>query len=281
MVIKNREERSSAIWRFIGVASIPLLLLFISGYFLGNTAGNEQGKLRESLTRLENSLDTCKSRVDNYRIFFGKADSLLNKIKDGAEQLSESLDAAVEAGTSVAIGDWDDKNFSAYRLLKREIDELELDALQRNKSDQVFITSFEMIRTVNELTRAKLDLMRQQRSGKLNRNQLDSLDVIQNDIEKRLQELDTKTAITTAQNKVISLQAELDVCKAEVARIKGAPTAAGGVDRAKIEAQLSIIKGEIIPNLQATWIGNDKTRINNLREKLRTQVSEIERALGK
>lgn len=87
MIIKNRQERSNAIWKFVAIVGVCTLAIFLVGFTLGNVRDQEQ-------TDMKHELDKCMANQEKVKIsntYLIRLDSLQKLIQVTTTQLAATI----------------------------------------------------------------------------------------------------------------------------------------------------------------------------------------------
>lgn len=279
MLIRNKEERTDSIWRFIAVAAIPLLLLFLAGFSLGNTAGKEKTANRQLLEEAEKKIASLESRLLAQDSFFQRGDAVLSQIEAKVDELDKKLREATQLNDVNLIMDWEDEVNKFFRGIARDLDNLELDFTADKKLlEPPMKIGLKYFREYRLLQNMRLLRQKENAKSQMETGKLGQLEQLEKDLKKQSEELSAQSKAQQSELTIQKLQTQLDKCKDDLARLS--QSAAPGKSpnpayKAKIVSEVDAIRNEILPNMRTTFIGNDSKRIEPLREKLRGKLDII------
>jgi len=265
MVIKNKEERTESIWRFAAVATIPLLLLFIAGFSLGDTAGKEKKVNKKMLEAVEAKMAETEARLMLQDSFFLQGDEILSEVEAKVDEFDKSLRAAAAEGNVDLLTDWDNDVYEYFeRLLTKRLRNLEIKFSQDGKpltgSLDIGMKYFKEFGTLH-----KKRLMRQYEYAKseLTAGQLGELDAKEADLKKMEEELANRSKATTTETTLEKLQIKLEKCEAKLekyAKNKEAATSA----KTKIEK----VTESLLQQIGDKKWKNDNQHLSDLRTQI-------------
>jgi len=281
MLIRNKEERTDSIWRFIAVAAIPLLLLFLAGFSLGNTVGKEKIATSQQLEEAEKKIADLEAKLLAQDSFFRRGDAILSPMDEKVGELDKELRllAGQIAENGDLLADWQSDVNKYFRKTSLELENLEIDFSANNKDLPPAIKKglfyFEEYLNLNKNI---LGLREMLTVGKAKEGKSDDLANMMAELEKKDKTFKEQSAAQMSELKIMNLQTQLDKCKDDLARLN--QSAAPGKSpnpayKAKIVSEVDAIRNEILPNMRTTFIGNDSKRIEPLREKLRGKLDII------
>jgi len=271
MIIRNREERSSAVWRFIGVASIPVLLFFIAGFSLGDTSGKEQTANRKMLAIQAAKVDSMTTKVQRYDAFFTKAGAIVKDIEKRTGELESELAAAAKANDLQQLKMWHDKQGEVFeelddslKVIKRMFKDLESEAaiVMGMEFLKKHVAAKQMI-----LFRTETSLTQDVESGNMDKvtEALQQLDDQKKEMEKMgiQQSKDAELA---------ELRADLKDCQKERDALQKGTSSSGNQNEKHILAiktKIDAIQMDMLPNISDKTFANDTKKLT----KLKTQIS--------
>lgn len=282
MVIRNKEERTNSIWQFIAVAAIPLLLLFLAGFSLGNTAGKEKIATSQQLDEAEKKIADLEAKLLAQDSFFRRGDAILSPMDEKVGELDKELRllAGQIAENGDLLADWQSDVNKYFRKTSLELENLEIDFSANNKeltpAIQKGLFYFEEYLNLNKNI---LGLREMLTVGKAKEGKSDDLANMMAELEKKDKAFKEQSAAQMSELKIMNLQTQLDKCKDDLARLNQSAAAASKSPnpayKAKILSEVDAIRNEILPNMRTTFIGNDSKKIEPLREKLRGKLDII------
>jgi len=282
MVIRNKEERTNSIWQFIAVATIPLLLLFLAGFSLGNTAGKEKTATRQQLEDAEKKIAELEAKLLAQDSFFRRGDAILSPMDEKVGELDKELRllAGQIAENGDLLADWQSDVNKYFRKTSLELENLEIDFSANNKELPPAIKKglfyFEEYLNLNKNI---LGLREMLTVGKAKEGKSDDLANMMAELEKKDKAFKEQSAAQMSELKIMNLQTQLDKCKDDLARMNQSAAASSKSPnpayKAKILSEVDAIRNEILPNMRTTFIGNDSKKIEPLREKLRGKLDII------
>jgi hypothetical protein len=210
-----------------------------------------------------------------YEQFFAKGDSLLKGTDAKMEELSQHLQTATESNDVNALRDWEDDKYKVFQAIKRGLDDLEIEIVSKNNKDEVLAKGLAYFRQFERLSRARMDLLKVLKKGNMREDQLDELKTLEEEMNKKNAEQEKEIKQGKTELEMSKLQDKLDKCKEELEGCRSGKTDNSAQKKA-IQAELKKIRDDVIPNMQAKWIGNDKDKINQLKEKLRNSIDAID-----
>ncbi len=282
MVIRNKEERTNSIWQFIAVATIPLLLLFLAGFSLGNTAGKEKTATRQQLEDAEKKIAELEAKLLAQDSFFRRGDAILSPMDEKVGELDKELRllAGQIAENGDLLADWQSDVNKYFRKTSLELENLEIDFSANNKELPPAIKKglfyFEEYLNLNKNI---LGLREMLTVGKAKEGKSDDLANMMAELEKKDKAFKEQSAAQMSELKIMNLQTQLDKCKDDLTRMNQSAAASSKSPnpayKAKILSEVDAIRNEILPNMRTTFIGNDSKKIEPLREKLRGKLDII------
>ncbi len=280
MVIRNKQERTNSIWQFIAVAAIPLLLLFLAGFSLGNTAGKEKIATSQQLEEAEKKIADLEAKLLAQDSFFRRGDAVLGQIETKVDELDKKLREATQLNDVNLIMDWEDEVTKFFRGIARELDNLELDfAADKKALEPSMKIGLKYFREYRLLQNMRLLRQKENAKSQMETGKLGELEQLEKDLKKQSEELAAQTKAQQSETTILRLQTQLDKCKDDLARLNQSAAATSKSPnpayKAKILSEVDAIRNEILPNMRTTFIGNDSKKIEPLREKLRGKLDII------
>jgi len=280
MVIRNKEERTNSIWQFIAVAAIPLLLLFLAGFSLGNTAGKEKTATRQQLEDAEKKIADLEAKLLAQDSFFQRGEAALSQIDAKVDELDTKLREATQLNDVNLIMDWEDEVNKFFRGITRELDNLELDFTADKKSlEPSMKIGLKYFREYRLLQNMRLLRQKENAKSQMETGKLGQLEQLEKDLKKQSEELTAQSKAQQSEATILRLQTQLDKCKEDLSRLNQSAASSSKSPnpayKAKILTEVDAIRNEILPNMQTTFIGNDSRKIGPLREKLRGKLDII------
>lgn len=267
MLIRNKQERNDSIWRFIAVATIPLLLLFLAGFSLGNTAGKEKQNYKKMYDEASAKADSLERKVSLYNTFSARADALLKMIDKQTDELDlEVSKAASNSDKEMMIllgrkeGDLFGDIEDSVHVLGRDFRVVASDAPV--KSGLSLLNAYIGFKKIRQM-KYREDLMNKINEG-------DKLQ-LQEELDKIKAEKDEIKGLIEGQkagSEISDLKAQLRDCQNKLAIAE--KSASGGTNKnkeivASIKATLNRVQTEMVPKISDTKFKNDSKKLNELK----------------
>lgn len=264
MVIKNKEERTESIWRFAAVATIPLLLLFIAGFSLGDTAGKEQRVNKKMLEEVEAKLAETEQKLVLQDSFFRRGDEILSQVETRVLELDKSLRAAAQMNDVSLITDWDDEMNKYFRVVLRDLDNMEIDFTTDKKTlDKAQQIGYKYLREYVRLQKNSLTDFKEYVKSQMDAGKLGELEQKEADLKKKEEDLAASAKATATETNLEKLQAKLERCEAKLEKYALNKPAADAV-----KAKINDVNTNMLPKIEDRNFRNDTRALNELRTKI-------------
>lgn len=270
MLIRNKEERTDSIWRFVAVAAIPLLLLFLAGFSLGNTAGKEKQNYKKMYEAASAKADSLENKISLYNTFSKRAEALLKVIDQKTDELDKKVSTAASTSDKemmVLLGREEGDLFrdigDSLHLLGRDFREVESDAPV--KSSISLLNAYIGFKKIRQM-KYREDLM-----NKINEGDQANL---QGELDKIKAEKDEIKSLVEGQkvgSELSDLKAQLRDCQGKLAAVQQSVSGGSSKNKeavANIEATLNDIQKNMLPKISDTKFKNDSKKLNELRTQI-------------
>ena len=264
MVIKNKEERTESIWRFAAIAAIPLLLLFIAGFSLGDTSGEEKMVNKKMLEAVEAKLAETEAKLVLQDSFFRRGDAIVNQVETKVEELDKSLRAAAQMNDVNLVMDWEDEVNKYFRVVIRDLDNLEIDFTAEKKSlDEAQKTGFKYFREFVSLQKIRLMRQKEYATSQMEAGKLGELQQLEDDLKKQSEELAAQSKVQQTETNVQKLQLQLERCQEKLERY-----ATNKESAILAKAKINEVNSNMLPQIGDKNWKNDTKFLNDLRTKI-------------
>lgn len=285
MIIKNREERSNAVWQFIGIAAIPVVLFFLAGFSLGNTSKIEHRNWKSLYDAKANLVDSLQKQIALYNAFFNKGDATLAKVEEKMNELDQQLETAVTEQDNEAIIDWEEDKTDYLIDLNAKLAELEAAYVKKNPQDTVLGNGMKYFREFKRAQERRLSRRKEEMKGLLTSGKLAELEAKEAELDQKAKDLESEAEKTKSETEKMKLERDLDACRRELDALRTPVSEKdknNGAARQAIATEVTLVENEIIKDMQANVIfGGDRKKIDRLRESLRTRMTNIKREADK
>jgi len=264
MVIKNKEERTESIWRFAAIAAIPLLLLFIAGFSLGDTSGEEKMVNKKMLEAVEAKLAETEAKLVLVDSFFQQGELILSEVDAKVEEFDKSLRAAALENNVDLLADWDMDMDNYFQKLIKKLNRLDTDFSEDDKPlTNAMKTGLAYFKEYVDLQ--KIRLMRQQEYAKsqMESGKLGELEQKEDDLKKQAEELAAQSKAQQTETSLSKLELKLEKCEEKLEKYatnKEAATLA--------IAEINDVQKNMLPQIEDKNWKNDSKFLNNLRTKI-------------
>jgi len=270
MVIRNKEERTDSIWRFIGVAIVPLLFLFLAGFSLGNTSGKEKQDFKKKYETASAKADSFENKVSLYNAFSKRADILLKIIDQKTDELDKKISTAASAS---------DKEMMV--LLSREESDLFRDIgdsmhlvgrdFRQVASDAPITSGLSLLSAYIGFKKIRQMKYREDLMNKINEGDQTNLQAELDKIKAEKEEIKSLVEGQKVGTEMSDLKAQLRDCQGKLAAVQ--QSASGGSNKnkeavANIKATLNEIQKSMLPKISDTKFKNDSKKLNELRTQI-------------
>lgn len=284
MKILNQKERSVSIWKFLGIAAIPLFLSLIAGYSWGHSSGTEQKDYKKISNTNQQKFEALQKEVSALKNFIHFSDSIVSEGLDDAKDWDSDLKQSINDDLSEDV--WADTREN-YDQLNESVHEMYLNLNNKGSLNGMAKKTYNSYKKLIRLRKSFSQVVRDKA--------LLSKDLgLQIDFDEKAEEHDEE--VDDLNEKIEDLQFDLKRAKGKLADCsedkaelnqKLAEGSSGGPvlpDNsgavAKIQGELEIIQANIIPSMQGRFLNNNKSKLNQLREELRSHLSIISEAVS-
>lgn len=269
MIIKNKEERSESIWRFAAVAAIPLLLLFIAGFSLGDTSGKEKAVNKKDIELVRSEKAAVEARLVLLDSFFLQGDGILSELETKMSEFDRSFRAATEENNVNSLMSWDSDVNEYFQRLRKRLTTLGIkfspDGNMLTGTMQTGMKYFEeAIKLQEELHNRRYGHAKSQmEAGKLS-----ELEQLEASLKKQTEELAAQTKVQQTETTVQELKLQLANCNQKLemyAKNKEAAILA--------RAEINDVQKNMLPQIGDKNWKNDTKFLNDLRTKISNSLT--------
>lgn len=269
MIIKNKEERSESIWRFAAVAAIPLLLLFIAGFSLGDTSGKEKAVNKKDIELVRTEKAAVEARLVLLDSFFLQGDGILSELETKMSEFDRSFRTATEGNDVNALMSWDSDVTEYFQRLHKRLTALGIkfspDGNMLTGTMQTGMKYFEeTIKLQEELHNRRYGNAKSQMEA----GQLSQLEQLEANLQRQTEELAAQTKAQQTETTVQELKLQLTKCNQKLemyAKNKEAATLA--------RAEINDVQKNMLPQIGDKNWKNDTKFLNDLRTKISNSLT--------
>ncbi len=264
MKVKNQQDRTNAILRFAGIAIIPLVVLFISGFAAGRTSKIERQNYKAMYEKIMVDKLALEEKIASYENFSEAVGILTEKMfsRDAVRNLHNDMDEAFDEND-------DEMKRSVRDDYKKHLDKAHDDftdlKLKYPSEDSVFINWSLLFETLAQkqddvrMFREKFKLCQSQRNDGLDCES--EIEKLQNDLNQKDQDLAKKD------DELRDLNYELKRCKDQHGETSTAMVSVKTV-AGDIETGVEDIQTNVIPKIKKGLINQNQQELELLKAKL-------------
>lgn len=277
MEIRNKKERETSIGQFLLVALIPLLLAFWGGFSLGRTNKVEQEDWRKKYQELDLKYKTMDKAIQDQHYYFNLADSILKVSDQEIDKMNTQLSGIYASGDDYMIQEQELKLFEMILSYREAIKEYELKLSGSGTlsfaNDKAFEWAEKIMDKQDKVKSYRRDLFSCMRKKEMEA----SLEDREQELEQAYQEKDAQLDREKLENDLLLSQKEYNMVKAELNQCKESKTPIL-TSRDIIIQQVNTMEQQVLPKMQITFLGNNRTRIDELKEQIKGHLSAISNA---
>ncbi len=279
MEIRNQQDRTSAIWRFVAYTTPVALLLFLGGLLMGNTFKLHSEGCEDSLREAAERTALFEGKLNRQGFFFQKTDSLLTMYVEKFDGVDEKL-KSVESTDIQAFNQLEFDLIDVAGDLKKGFKVLENEFSEADSLDTAMRSGLEYARKYANIYEFRLankigDMKKLALAGAT-----DELKQLQAQIDEQKKDLEKTTGEKAAEAQTDDLKRKLEMCESDLRRLQTPATSGGGgakpIDNSglvtAIIAQTEAIRLEIIKEMPDGLMGKRK----KLKEELRGRLDIID-----
>lgn len=278
MVIKNREERSDAIWKFALLALLCALTVFLLGFNVGNVRLQEDKNLKAQLEKCKADLELVNQNNTAINHYYQIIDSLSNKLKTEIKTLDEELVDIHKSGDISLLEDWDVRKSRLFRNAGTQIITL-TDELNEKKVSKEVIGILEILEEFRNAQKRALETKKSNIELSSNKADLEQTGAANDALNSEVTDL--KDQIRNLQFDLKVAQTDLKLCNNDLQRAAGGAPKPAEPKCPKAAASILVttkeIEDSILPDMNVKFLGNNKLKIEKLQQRLRSKVSQINR----
>ena len=283
MKILNKKERSVSMWKFFGIAAIPLLLSLLAGYSWGHSSGMEQENYKELSNKNQKQYATLEKDITAIQKFISFSDSIVTEGLSDAKTWDSDLKQSINEDLSEDV--WADIREN-YDQLNEAISEEYLSLNNKSDLNDIAKKTYNSYKKLIRLRKSFSQIVRDKALLSKGMGQ-------QIDFDEKAEEHDEE--VDDLNDKIDELESDLDRANDKLADCKEdktelnqklaegstgpvLPDNSGSVS--KIKEELETIQTAIIPSMQGKFLNNNKSKLNQLREELRSHLAVIADAVN-
>ncbi len=283
MKILNKKERSVSMWKFFGIATIPLLLSLLAGYSWGHSSGMEQENYKELSNKNQKQYATLEKDITAIQKFISFSDSIVTEGLSDAKTWDSDLKQSINEDLSEDV--WADIREN-YDQLNEAISEEYLSLNNKSDLNDIAKKTYNSYKKLIRLRKSFSQIVRDKALLSKGMGQ-------QIDFDEKAEEHDEE--VDDLNDKIDELESDLDRANDKLADCKEdktelnqklaegstgpvLPDNSGSVS--KIKEELETIQTAIIPSMQGKFLNNNKSKLNQLREELRSHLAVIADAVN-
>ncbi len=283
MKILNKKERSVSMWKFFGIAAIPLFLSLLAGYSWGHSSGMEQENYKELSNKNQKQYASLEKDITAIQKFISFSDSIVTEGLSDAKTWDSDLKQSINEELSEDV--WADIR-EHYDQLNEAISEEYLSLNNKSDLNDMAKKTYDGYKKLIRLRKSFSQIVRDKALLSKGMGQ-------QIDFDEKAEEHDEE--VDDLNDKIEELESDLDRANDKLADCKEdktelnqklaegstgpvLPDNSGSVS--KIKEELETIQTAIIPSMQGKFLNNNKSKLNQLREELRSHLAVIADAVN-
>lgn len=283
MKILNKKERSVSMWKFFGIATIPLLLSLLAGYSWGHSSGMEQENYKELSNKNQKQYATLEKDITAIQKFISFSDSIVTEGLSDAKTWDSDLKQSINEDLSEDV--WADIREN-YDQLNEAISEEYLSLNNKSDLNDIAKKTYNSYKKLIRLRKSFSQIVRDKALLSKGMGQQIDFDEKAEEHDEEVDDLNDKideleSDLNRANDKLADCKedkTELNQKLAEGSTGPVLPDNSGSVS--KIKEELETIQTAIIPSMQGKFLNNNKSKLNQLREELRSHLAVIADAVN-
>jgi predicted nuclease with TOPRIM domain len=278
MIIKNKEDRSSAIWRFILISAPFALLLFLGGFTTGNTFKAHEENCTENLRIVSEKVTSLEAEMAQTQRFFQRGDSVMNSFIKEFEELGDRLSKVPVEEPMLAvdmISEVETARKIHYNHWEQQLKYLESDFPTAGINSSAIETGLNYFRKCKELHNLRIMRETTRMKAAASQGRVDELQSGKQQLDKEKEAFGKEKEMGNLRSEMKELERKYNKC------VEDKPASMGGSGRdysketSQIVGEVDFIKKQIIPKMQVKFIGSKQKKMDELKDKLNASLDKI------
>jgi hypothetical protein len=282
MKIINKQKRKTTIWQYLGVAAVPLLLVFFGGLSLGRLGHADDQSYQKKYAQTQAQLDSAEAKLAAHQALMFEALEYLGQMEE-LDEMEDQMEAAFNSGDADLGKELSTDIRNDLRDIDSELEYLE-ESLGRVEGDSLRMLSSNLLETLREYTDTRQSMRRMKEMNLSLRAEAGVVPELTQTCEELEDQLDAandqlalkELEIQSTKLDVRSAELNLQNCLAQTGQATPPPDYTTQV--AKIQAEVDFINNEILPDLRGKVIG--KGQIDELRDRISARLITISTTLA-